>query len=358
MQSRVSSLPALLGGFVLVFAVEGCHTCPGPNSLSAPGGGAATANSRWADEAAAVGARRIRECASASPAVPAPKERAVFALTAWSEQEPPPAAVPTGILAADAPAASTSEPSAEEGPATQPAATRGPLPGFGETVKRDVKRMPAELWRDTKRVYTSVPNLVILGLAGAASIATAPEVDDKIEDHYDEHHTFSKGWRDTFGALGNPGIHFAVAGAMYLAGQQLPSDKTYEVGRTAFSALIINDLSTVFLKICAWNRSPNGELWAWPSGHVSSTAALAAVLDHSYGPLVGVPMYGLTTLVAIERLDDREHFFSDVIFGGVMGWVIGHSVATGRSPEIFGGEIMPYADPTTGSAGVAWLKRF
>jgi len=45
---------------------------------------------------------------------------------------------------------------------------------------------------------------------------------------------------------------------------------------------------------------------------------LAAVLDEYYGPLVGIPLYGLAGMVGLERMDDREHHFSDVVFGAVL----------------------------------------
>ena len=84
--------------------------------------------------------------------------------------------------------------------------------------------------------------------------------------------------------------------------------------------------------------------------------ALATVLNDAYGPLVGLPMFGLTSLVAIERLDDREHSFSDVIFGAALGWVVAETVMKEHQPEIFGGKIVPWADPGRAAAGVAWVK--
>ena len=237
---------------------------------------------------------------------------------------------------------------------TQP--ERGPLSGFGETVWRDAKRIHLDLWDDTKRVYGNATNVVILVTAGGASLALRPEVDDDIEDYYRDHHTLSEGWRDTFGVLGNPGFHFAMAGAWYLAGQQVQDAKTYEVGKTLFSALIINGVSTSFLKVCASTDGPNDEPHAWPSGHTSSAVTVAAVMYESYGPLVGVPLYGVAGMVGLARLDDREHHLSDVVFGAAMGMVIGHTVASGRRPQIFGGDLVPFADPTTGSGGLAWFK--
>ncbi len=235
---------------------------------------------------------------------------------------------------------------------------RDPMPTIASTIIRDIKQMPGGLWQDTKRVYTNPVNLIVLAGAGGAALALRAEVDDDIEDKYDRSHSFSQPWRDTFGALGNPGTHFAVAGAWYLIGAQQQQAKTYQVGRTLFNALIINDLSTMLLKVACNTESPNGENLAFPSGHVSSTACLAAVMHEAYGPWVGVPLYGLTGLVAVERMDDREHSFSDVVFGAALGWVVGHTVATGHRPEIFGGELVPYADPIGRTSGLAWVKSF
>ena len=236
---------------------------------------------------------------------------------------------------------------------------RAPLPGLWDTIERDVRSMPADLWSDTKAVYGSAPNLLILGLTYGGALAvqkTGP--DDTVEDSYRHHTTFSKDARDIFGMAGNPGTHFALAGAWYLLGQQTQDERTYEVGRTLFSALIINGLSTLAGQAASWDRSPNGELGTFPSGHTSSTFTFASVMHEVYGPLVGAPLYGLGVLVAIERLEDDEHYLSDVIMGGVMGLVIGHTVAGEHEFKLFGGEILPYADPNTGSSGIAWVKHF
>jgi len=234
---------------------------------------------------------------------------------------------------------------------------RAPLDSLWGTIKRDVKALPGDLWRDTKHVYGNPVNLVILGTAYGGSLAiqeTGP--DDTVEDHYRPgRHTFSRGWRNTADAVGNPGTHFALAGAWYLLGQQLQDEKTYDVSRTLASALILNGLTTMVGQAASWDRAPNGEWGTFPSGHTSSSFCFASVMHRAYGHAVGVPLYGLATLVAWERVDDRNHYFSDVVMGAVLGTVIGHSVASGRDPEFYGWKILPYADPA-GASGVAFLK--
>ena len=130
------------------------------------------------------------------------------------------------------------------------------------------------------------------------------------------------------------------------------------MAKTLFNALVINDLTTVTLKLAACTDSPNDERFAWPSGHTSSSVCLAAVFDHAYGHWVGLPLYALAGFVAFERMDDSEHHFSDVLFGAVLGYVIGNSVASGHDLKVFGGRILPYVDPQSGGSGIAWTKSF
>lgn len=241
---------------------------------------------------------------------------------------------------------------------------RPPLKSFWQTVKRDVKEMPSDLWRDTKRVYANPLNLVILGTAYGGSLAiqeTGP--DDTAEhrinvdnDFRPPDHIFNNDdLRDAFGAIGNPGTHFALAGVWYLLGQQTMDDKTYEVGKTLFSALTINGLTVMVGQAASWDRAPNGEYGTFPSGHTSSSFVFASVMHEAYGHLVGIPLYGLATLAGIERIDDGEHYLSDVVMGAVLGTVVGHSVAQGRDPEFFGWKVAPFASPNNGS-GIAFIK--
>ncbi len=235
----------------------------------------------------------------------------------------------------------------------------GPLPGFWGTVRRDVEEMPSQLWEDGKAVYTSPEKLVVFGLTYGGSLAVQQSgVDDTVEDHFSGHRTFKNNWRDGFAAVGNPGTHFGLAGLWYLIGQQKMDEKTYEVGKTLFSALAINGLTTMAGQAASWDRSPNGEWGTFPSGHTSSSFTFASVMHEAYGPWVGAPLYALSALVGYERLESGEHYLSDVIMGAVMGLVIGHTVAGEHKLEFLGGRIAPFVDPYTQTSGLAWVKSF
>ncbi len=235
---------------------------------------------------------------------------------------------------------------------------RGPLPSFRDTLVRDFKRLPGDLWYQTVDVYTNPLNIVILAGAGGASIAVAQHQDEDTAEFFDENHHFGQGWRDALSFVGSPATHFALAGLWYTVGNVKQDDKTYEVGKTLIDALVINGLSTSFIKIVSNRESPNGEEQAFPSGHTSSSVTFATVMNEAYGPWVGLPLFGLSAMVAMERLDDGEHWLSDVIFGAALGWTVGLTVAKGRPPEVFGGQLAPYVNPENGVSGIAWVKIF
>ena len=85
---------------------------------------------------------------------------------------------------------------------------------------------------------------------------------------------------------------------------------------------------------------------------------MAAVFDEYYGPWVGIPAYALAGGVAWSRIAQRDHDVSDVVFGSVLGYVIGRSVAR---RHLYGDGrvlVMPYLHPTTATSGVAMEWRY
>ena len=94
-----------------------------------------------------------------------------------------------------------------------------------------------------------------------------------------------------------------------------------------------------------WN---NGD-YGFPSFHVSSTTTIAAVLDEYYGLSMSLPAYALAGLIGWSRIDQRDHDFSDVIFGAAMSYVIGKSVARHHLEDGSQIRILPSVDPSSGS---------
>ena len=72
----------------------------------------------------------------------------------------------------------------------------------------------------------------------------------------------------------------------------------------------------------------------FPSWHDGSMFCMAAVLDDYEGHWIGYPLYIFAGLIGFSRIDTRDHNLSDVLFGGVLGYVIGKSVSGKALPEM------------------------
>lgn len=239
---------------------------------------------------------------------------------------------------------------------------RGPAyPGdLWRSFGRDAKEILPTMWDDTKATFTNPVSLVGIGAAGVAGIViNAGGVDDTIAGQTGRHpHKLGKFWDQVGDVGGNPGLHFAIAGTMYFTSLARDDVKTYEISKTMINALAINGLTTLALKGLVRTRSPNGDPWGWPSGHTSSTFTIATVLYEEYGPAVGLPAFAFAAFVGYERIDARNHDFSDVVSGALIGMAIGHAVCQNHQAKIFGMDVAPYVDPERGAVGVALTKRW
>ena len=237
---------------------------------------------------------------------------------------------------------------------------RGPAyPGdFWRSFGRDGKEFAWMMWDDTKATVTNPFSLVCLGMAGVAGMTlSGTNGNDEVERHFRRHSGLNGFW-DTVGDVGgSPGAHFAVAGAMYFTSLLRGDTKTYEVSKTMLSALALNGAATMMLKVAARTESPNGDEFGWPSGHTSSSFCFATVVHEAYGPWVGIPAYAFAAFVGYERLDARNHDFSDVISGALIGIAIGHAVSKNHEAKILGMDVVPYVDDR-GAMGLALSKRW
>lgn len=75
-------------------------------------------------------------------------------------------------------------------------------------------------------------------------------------------------------------------------------------------------------------ESDHNEL-SMPSGHTARAFALASVLAHQADRwYVSAPAYSMAASVGVERIRSGDHWMTDVIAGGVLGYLIGRSVTT------------------------------
>lgn len=213
-----------------------------------------------------------------------------------------------------------------------------------------------DLWDAFGASYIDVENLLILtGTLGASIAIRETGVDGTIRNRTNGNRQLGD-FDEPIQLLGHPGTHFAAAGVLWLGSALHQDFETHEFSRSLAQALVVNGISTMALKVSANTTAPNGDEMAWPSGHTSSAFTVAAVVSEYYGPLAGVPALALAGLVGYQRIDSRVHDFSDVVFGAMLGYVVGSSIAREnrlKFPEVFGLKVIPYTDAETGAAGVA-----
>ena len=130
-----------------------------------------------------------------------------------------------------------------------------------------------------------------------------------------------------------------IAGGAYLGGVAFENSEVRAVGIDACMTMAIAQLTlTLPLKSLAGRSRPCAEEGthhfhplsggqSFPSGHATQAFALAAVVaEHADRPWVSGVSYGLATLVALSRVEQRQHFLSDVIAGGLIGTCVGKVV--------------------------------
>ena len=236
-----------------------------------------------------------------------------------------------------------------------------PTRATGEFWK-DSKAFPKVAWDDATKTYLNNTNLMFLLLAGGGSIAMRDShADSKIANNFDDHRSIPKTLDNITDLAGNPGTHFAVTGIWYLMAAHNKDDLNVQRSWIMMRALAVTGATTLMLKGIVHNDSPNGAAWAWPSGHTASSFCVASVLDEFYGPNVGIPAYLLAGFVGYRMMDSGDHWASDVLFGGILGYIVGHTVAgENKKLEIAGFKIQPLISPQRDgtTAGIVLAKDF
>ncbi len=157
----------------------------------------------------------------------------------------------------------------------------------------------------------------------------------------------TSGFVDRFGSL--PGASRGVslggtvystagtAGAFYLVGRMTRNDHARKTGELAAEALVDTGIVTEVLKATIRRERPNadngrGLLFkggsSFPSGHSSSSWAAATVIAYQYKnrPLVKYGAFVAAALISMSRYSGRNHFLSDILVGGAVGFGIGRYV--------------------------------
>ncbi|MDP2876223.1 MAG: phosphatase PAP2 family protein [Holophaga sp.] len=179
-------------------------------------------------------------------------------------------------------------------------------------------------WTSDEWTKLSMAALAVVGVSLALDRPTARAVERMDRTSYDP-------WGkrlDTLGGLGT----IAIAGGAYVGGLLFEQPKMREFGAdAALSMLIAQLVVTIPVKYLAGRSRPIDDQgpyhfkplrggFSFPSGHASRAFALATVLsEYADNPWISGLAYGGAALVGVSRLEQREHFVSDVVAGALIG---------------------------------------
>jgi Capsule assembly protein Wzi/PAP2 superfamily len=184
--------------------------------------------------------------------------------------------------------------------------------------------------------------LVPLGEVTAGFLATDPRTARAVPNNP----TTLRHYRD-FSNYATGGM-VAVGGGMYLWGKITHDDHKRETGLLAGEAVIdslavAEAMSYTFQRQRPYADQGSGLFFhgggSFPSDHAAIAWSAASVFTHEYpGPLTSLFAYGAATAISASRVMGKEHYPSDVVVGGAIGWLIGREVyKRHHDPDLEGG---------------------
>jgi membrane-associated phospholipid phosphatase len=223
---------------------------------------------------------------------------------------------------------------------TEDARDRIYYPGDTERLKPLSEKLAKNIWLDQREIWTSPFRMhrhqakwwIGLGAITAALIAT-----DHRTEHTFENSTGQITWGNDISKIGASYTLIPLVAGCYAFGVGTNDPKARETGVLGAQALLDSLIVVEVLKPIAGRSRPNahtenGEFFtggaSFPSGHAIASWSLASVIAHEYANTKWVPFaaYGLASVVSLARFAAQQHYASDIVAGGAMGWFIGRYV--------------------------------
>lgn len=209
-------------------------------------------------------------------------------------------------------------------------------PAAAAPVETDVSDKPfarliPNLLTDLKRIVSTRDNAVTFGVGGAASLALWPFDDQVSDDLIPE----KRGVMHAATVFGGGYIQAGGAVATYVIGRLAHHKATAHIGADlvrsqALSGFLTHGVKRIVRRDRPQASSSSSASFSFPSAHASSTWTSATVLWRHLGWKVGVPAAAVATLVSASRVEQRQHFMSDVAFGAAIGIASGRTVTVGH----------------------------
>jgi membrane-associated phospholipid phosphatase len=281
---------------------------------------------------------------------------------ASAESEYTQAASPSGASETIFPGASLT--SASLAPAAMPGACD--FRDFAQCLK-DIGHDQIGLWTSPSRVKRK--DMIWLVPFAVATVIAFREDRDTSQDIGFNPKVISVG--NHFSDLGSGYATVGFGGAFWTVGALTHHEHFAETGRLGLEAIADAYLVDEAMKLATNRQRPyqntieRGEFWedgtkgmansSFPSGHAITTWALARVVTEEYpNGWVRFGAYSIATLVSLARVASQNHFPSDVVVGGTLGYLIGGYVYRHHASGARGvvKSVMPFGDSTSRTYGV------
>jgi|SRR5579871_1109310 len=245
-------------------------------------------------------------------------------------------------------------------------------PGDTERFKPLARKLGGNILLDQKEIWTSPFHMhakdskwwILFGAATAALIVTDNKTSTLLEN--------SRGqvtWGNNISKIGTSYTLIPLVAGFYGFGVWRNDPKAREVGVLGAEALLDSLIVVEVLKPIAGRNRPNSTNEAghffegggsFPSGHAIESWTIASLLTHEYGHTKIVPIVaiGLASVVSAARFAAQQHYASDIVAGGAMGWFIGGYVYQTHMDHAIhqhgvSARILPQFEPSTRTYGLS-----
>lgn len=193
-----------------------------------------------------------------------------------------------------------------------------------------LKRFPVVLGHNLTTNLFTRDNLLPFVIGSAAALAIAPadqEISRELYNHAPEFGDAGDTWE--------PIITGSITGGLFLGSRFSENEHFRAFGYTLGQAYFTSAIVTQGLKYATHRTRPDGsDSKSFPSGHTSSSFALATVVNHYYGKKWGIPLYAFAALVGVSRIEHGSHWPSDIIAGATLGYLSGRAAISGTKREL------------------------
>ncbi len=163
--------------------------------------------------------------------------------------------------------------------------------------------------------------------AGAGLSAGVYPVDDNVANAIGPNEIFGSTGNEIISWTLSPYTYGGVSVILWGVGAATKHPKLALTGRALTEAIVFSMVLTTAGKFAFRRTAPDGGNFSFPSGHATAAFAASGVLTVFYGWKGGLASYPLAMLVSLSRLDQHQHWLSDVVMGATIGTIIGIGTA-------------------------------